>query len=179
MDPVKLLAVLHVFVWTVFGEEIAEPCKPQDIKYVQMPAGVQYMQPMGFYPVPIAQGMKGDKGDKGTGCSTKCKLDDIVQIEPENYLAQSDAMYYRLAKSELESMKGEPGRPGVQGKPGPSGPSGEDGLRGLAGLPGLTGPAGHRGQNGEPGPRGYSGGQGPVGPAGKYIGVNITGIFRD
>jgi len=89
----------------------------------------------------VAQGDKGDKGDRGDPGPKGDKGDPGPKGDP-----------------------GKPGERGVPGRPGIKGDRGDPGPKGDRGDPGMPGEKGIKGDKGDPGPKGDRGDTGTPGP---------------
>lgn len=89
----------------------------------------------------VAQGDKGDKGDRGDPGPKGDKGDPGPKGDP-----------------------GKPGERGVPGRPGIKGDRGDPGPKGDRGDPGMPGEKGIKGDKGDPGPKGDRGDPGTPGP---------------
>jgi hypothetical protein len=115
----------------------------------------------------VAQGDKGDKGDRGDPGPKGDKGDPGPKGDPGK-----PGEHGVPGRSGIKGDRGDPGPKGDKGDPGPKGDPGKPGERGVPGRPGIKGdrgdpvPKGDRGDPGMPGEKGIKGDKGDPGPKG-------------
>lgn len=114
--------------------------------------------------IEVMAGLKGDKGDPGTGSGEPVDLEGYATTQYVD--EQVDALMLGI-ESIPEGPMGPQGPQGPQGEQGPQGIQGPKGDTGAQGPKGDKGDVGDQGPQGEPGPQGEQGPQGIQGEQGE------------
>lgn len=135
------------------------------------------------------KGLKGDKGDPGSGDGTGGGADgkSAYQLAVDNGFDGTESQWLAslVGPAGEPGAKGDPGpagtdgAPGAKGDTGPQGLKGDTGAQGPQGNPGAKGDAGPQGLQGDPGPKGDTGLQGPQGLKGDKGDTGAPGAKGD